>query len=467
MVSMGLAAAWRARGKDIAVFKKGPDFIDASWLSLAARRACRNLDTYLVGEDGVRRSFWRYAAGVDVAVIEGNRGLFDGTDASGTHSSARLARLLDAPVVLVVDCTKSTRTVAASVLGCQKMDPELALRGVILNRLAGPRHAEVIERSIIECCGLEVLGRIPRGGFPRLPERHLGLVPMQEYGDVEGLVGSCRQSAEAYLDIDALWSLAQEARPLSVGAEEVEESASAHACGQGVRVGVVMDSSFHFYYPENLEALEVQGGEIVRISPSQDALVPQVDALYIGGGFPEVHAALLAENRSFRASLRQAVEEGLPVYAECGGAMYLGSAIEVGGSTYPMVGVFPLVFKMHKRPQGHGYTLLEVDKGNPYFEVGRHLKGHEFHYSRVVSWGDDELDFVCRVKRGLGFDGRREGLCYKRVFATFTHLHSSGEPRWAEAVVSNGLAYRGWRSSRPASEHPSEARGEKCALSGL
>ena len=463
MVSMGLAAAWCARGRKIAVFKKGPDFIDASWLSLAARRPCRNLDTYLMGEDGVRRSFSRYTSGVDAAVIEGNRGLFDGTDASGTHSSARLARLLGAPVVLVVDCTKSTRTVAASVLGCQKMDPDLALRGVILNRLAGPRHAEVVERSIIECCGLEVLGALPRGGFPRLPERHLGLVPTQEYGDVEGLIRACRQSAEACLNIDALWSLAQDAPPLPIDAQEPVEPA--RACDQRVRVGVLMDSSFHFYYPENMEALEARGGEIVRVSPSHDARIPQLDALYIGGGFPETHAALLAENRSFRTSLRQAVEGGLPVYAECGGAMYLGNAIEVGGSTYPMVGVFPLVFRMHKRPQGHGYTLLEVDKKNPYFEVGTHLKGHEFHYSRVVSWGDDDLDFVCRVKRGWGFDGRREGLCHKGVFATFTHLHSSGEPRWAEALLFNGLAYR--RSARPAAGSPSEASEEHGALSWL
>ncbi len=436
MVSIGLASAWSAQNKEVAVFKKGPDFIDASWLSTAAGRPCRNLDTYLAGEKAVHTSFVQHASGRDVAVIEGNRGLFDGIDASGTHSSARLARLLKSPVVLVLDCTKATRTVAASVVGCQRMDRRLMLKGVILNR-----HGAIVEQSVRECTGVSVVGSIPRGALPQLPERYLGLVPTQEYGNTEALIKATKESIEAFVNLEALWNIALEAPPLSAPPARSDHQSSAPT-GKRVRIGVVMDSSFHFYYPENLEALEAQGAELLWISPSRDTQLPELDALYIGGGFPEQHAAALADNDAFKASVREAVDRGLPVYAECGGAMYLGKAIEAEGRLYPMAGILPVVFKMYPRPQGHGYTLLEVDEPNPYFEVGTTLKGHEFHYSRAVSQGATQLNLVCSVKKGHGVERGREGIVFKNVFATFSHVHAVGENRWAEALVRNALAYR-------------------------
>jgi len=439
VVTLGIVKGWQRKGLSVAPFKKGPDFIDASWLRQAAGRACFNLDTFLAEERDVLRSFTHRCAGADAAIIEGNRGLFDGMDVYGSHSTANLAKLLQAPVILTLDCTKATRTMAALVLGCQHMDTEVAIKGVILNQLAGNRHSRMIRATIEKCCNMPVLGEIPKlNDFP-FQERHMGLTPPEEHPQVTGALALAEEIAAKYLDVDGLQRIAGDAPPL-----RAEDTGESNSTRQRVtaRIGVIQDSAFQFYYPENIEALQRRGGEIIKISAIEDRELPAVDGLYIGGGFPETHAEILSDNAVFRHSVREAAEAGMPIYAECGGAMYLGRSVSVDDKEYPMTGFFPVSFNLKKKPQGHGYTILESDQSNPFFKYGTIIRGHEFHYSRITDCQKADMHFVFKVKRGYGFDGKRDGLCRRNVLSTYTHIHALGEPRWADALVSRAEAYR-------------------------
>ena len=437
LVSLGMLSSWRSRGTPLSVFKKGPDYIDAAWLSRASGNSCYNLDTYLMGEEGVCHSFETRTRQADLAFVEGNRGLFDGMDVQGQHSSAALAKLLGLSVFLVIDCTKSTRTLAALLKGCQVLDPDCSIQGVILNQVGNSRHESVIRKSIETYCSIPVFGAIPRLKELNLHERHLGLLPPEEHTAVEDVIGSLQEMVERYVDLGALQRTAEEhasSWPARDADQEPEgeEAIVPDRSYSGIRMGVVQDSSFHFYYPENIEALCERGAEIVEVKASRDKSLPMLDALYIGGGFPESHAKALAENQSFLRSLQLRVEQGLPVYAECGGAIYLGKGLEVEDRFYPFTGIFPVVYRLYKKPQGHGYTLLEVEQENPLFPKGISLKGHEFHYAGISRWEAGDVRFACKVKRGFGFDGHREGLWHKNVYASFSHLHALGEAHWAE-----------------------------------
>ena len=442
-LSLSMAAAWKKRGRKVIPFKKGPDYIDAAWLSLAAGQPCHNLDTFLMGRQQVLLSFFQNAAPGSLSLVEGNRGLFDGMDVEGSHSTAELAKLLRAPVVLVIDCDKVTRTAAAMILGCQQLDPDVEIKGVILNRVAGSRHEKILQISIEQSCNLPILGVVPRmEDFP-FPERHLGLTPPLEHLEVQRALGQALDIAENYLDLNRLWEISEEASPiLPPSAEGKDRAHRSKKIAGPPTIGVVKDSAFQFYYPENLEALSDRGAQLVEVSAVQGGELPRIDALYIGGGFPETHAQPLAENMAFRNSLREAIESGLPVYAECGGLIYLGESLTIKGQNYPMVGALPVAFRMEKRPQGHGYTLLEVEKENPFFPVGSILKGHEFHYSRILRLREGEAHFAYRVKRGVGIDGTRDGLCRKNVLATYSHLHALGTEVWADALVDKAMLYR-------------------------
>ncbi len=444
LVSVGLLAAWRRRGRKVAACKKGPDYIDAAWLSRAAGTPCRNLDLFLMTPGSIVQSFAAAAAGVDTTVIEGNRGLFDGADAVGSYSTAELAKLLHAPVVLAVDCTKATRTVAALVLGCQRLDPAVPIRGVILNHVAGRRHESVLREAVEQTCQIPVLGALPNLARHPFPERHLGLVPPQEHAQLHDAVAGAARIAEAHLDVDAIWALAHRAPAFQAGAP-----APATASAALVRVGVFQDAAFQFYYPDNLEALVREGAQLVEISPLEDAALPDVDALYIGGGFPETAAAAIADNQTFRASVRHAIDAGLPVYAECGGAVFLGDRLEMDGHSYPMAGALPAVFGFGQKPQGHGYVELEALEPNPFFAVGESLRGHEFHYTYLETLDAADVTFAFRVHRGHGFDGRRDGLCRRNVLASYTHLHACGTARWAPAVVAAAVRHCSARHASP------------------
>lgn len=444
MISIGLIAALIECGKSVAPYKKGPDYIDAGWLSLAAGRHCYNLDTFLSKKEHVLRSFLSRISQNDIAVIEGNRGLYDGVDSTGSTSTAELAKFLKAPIVLCIDCTKSTCTMAAVVLGCMRFDSDVMIEGIVLNRVAGARHENVLRKSIERHCGIPVLGAIPKLSRQNFPERHMGLVPTPEHVWAKDSIATASKMASLYLDIDSLIKVAYNAPAnfFETQNHEPEINITNSAKQTSPKIGIIKDSAFQFYYPENIEALIAQGAEILFISPFTNSSIPPVDALYIGGGFPETHAQKLSENLRFRNELKSLAENGLPIYAECGGLMYLGKELILDGKSYPMSEVLPISFGLSKKPQGHGYTIVTVENENPYFEKGKKLKGHEFHYSRVLNWRGNDKDLAFVMNKGTGFINKRDGVCYKNVFATYTHLHALSAPSWAKALVRNALIYQ-------------------------
>jgi cobyrinic acid a,c-diamide synthase len=432
LVSLGLLLALRRTGIAVRAFKKGPDYIDPAWLGWASSQPARNLDTYLMGNDVVYSSLIRHGVDDGVNVIEGARGLYDGFNAAGTHSSAVLSKWIKTPVVLIVNATKITRTAAALVLGCQKMDPDVPIGGVILNNVNGRRHEQILREAITGTCGIPVLGVIAKAaaGSP-LPERHLGLVPPQEYVGLEALAPDLLEVVGRSIDLDALVQLARSAPPLE---QVASEPAQVSSPSRG-RIGVIRDAAFSFYYPENLEALEQAGAELICFSAlAKSALPDDLSALYIGGGFPETHAEALALNRQLLDSIRLAAESGLPIYAECGGLMLLSRALQWKGSRYEMANVFPFEVEISDTVQGHGYCELQVDTPNPFFAIGSRLRGHEFHYSRIVPTGA-RPSTACQVSRGTGCFQGRDAAIVNHVWASYTHLHALATPEWAKAVV--------------------------------
>lgn len=432
LVSLGLLLSAQRRGVRVGVFKKGPDYIDTAWLSWATGSPAHNLDTFLMGYEGVMASFTLNSLPGALNVIEGNRGLYDGFDARGTHSTAELAKALGAPVVLVVDATKVTRTAAAMVLGCQRLDPSVKIVGVILNQVSGPRHEKVLREAIEVSCGIPVLGAIPRIATTRLlPERHLGLVVPEDYPDREALRATLEELVEGRLEFEKLWSLSCQAPNLDPPAKPRPGLPD----GMGLKIGYLRDSAFTFYYPENLDVLSVAGAELVPLSALSTTSVPEdLDALYMGGGFPETHGEALATNGTFLASVRRAAERGLPIYAECGGLMLLARAILWQGRRYSMAGVLPFEVQVCAHPQGHGYTELCVDTENAFFPLGSILRGHEFHYSAILP-GNDLPSTACAMRRGVGCGGGRDGLVIGNLWASYTHLHALATPEWAAGLL--------------------------------
>jgi len=444
IASLSILTALRGKGLSVSVFKKGPDYIDPSWLSSVSHTPCRSLDTYMVDSEAVVRNFVVNAGDSEISVIEGNRGLFDGRDVSGTHSTAQLAKLLGAPVVLVANAAKSTRTLAAILRGCLDFDPDLNVAGVILNRIGGTRHLGILRESIAKYCGLPVVGAIPNLGDDSalIPGRHLGLITPSEYGFGADLRARLRDIAENFLDVDRLIEIADSAGPLSYAGP----GPSCDRPGR-VKMGYFRDSVFTFYYPENLDALGANGAQLVPVSSLSDESLPEVDALYIGGGFPETHAEQLVRNRSMMSSVQREALGGLPIYAECGGLIYLSRSLRYQEVVYPMAGVFPVDLNMHTKPVGHGYTSVRVDAPNPFYPVGTSIRGHEFHYSAPID-RLPEAETCMKVESGVGADGTRDGLVRSNTLACYTHVHADGMKSWASALVSRAAAHAARRRSR-------------------
>ncbi len=440
IAALGIVHALAGQGLDIVPFKKGPDYIDAEWLSKSAGRPCYNLDPFLMDKHIILSSFAARSSQAELAVVEGNRGIFDGVDEQGRTSTARLATWLKAPVILVVDCTKATRTIAALVLGCKAFDPNLDIGGVILNRIGTKRQESVVRNAIERYTGIPVLGVIKRLKKDPLPMRHLGVTPTDEHPDLLNALDSLKRLIEQDVDLDSIKRLASTAPFLNFSAvrQNGENLVSQEETISGrPSIGVLRDAAFQFYYPENLEALESNGAKLFFINSLTDEHLPRIDALYIGGGFPETQAAKLTANTKLRLSIREAVESGMPVYAECGGLMFLGRNIIWKDKKFPMVGAIDWDFVVEKKPAGHGYTNLEVIEPNPFYPKGTLLRGHEFHYSRPVPCsGKPRGKFSCKVTRGAGFCDNLEGLCYKGLFATYTHIHALSCPKWAKALVA-------------------------------
>ncbi len=428
VVSVGLIAALRNRGHRVIPFKKGPDYIDAGWMTTAADSPCYNLDPFLMSEAAIADSFRQHGAGADFTIVEGNRGLYDGVNPEGGFSTAELAIQLDLPVLLVVNCSKTTRTVAAMVLGCRQLDKRVRIAGVILNQIATPRHERIVTQSVEKYTDVPVVGIVPRMKDDIFPMRHLGVIPHQEYGTADSAVSRLAGIAEDHFDLDRIIKLMRPQqqtavpKPLQGGAK--------------VTIGILRDTAFQFYYEENLEALRNGGARLVMINAlSADRLPDGLDALYIGGGFPETSARQLADNVSFRDSVREMADKGLPIYAECGGLIFLGRSIVLDNVEYPLAGVFPVTFGLSGSPQAHGYSIFTADTGNPFYPVGTRIKGHEFRYSTVESWDGKLEELALNLERGTGFKGKRDGLIKKNVLALYTHVLAPGTPEWAKGLL--------------------------------
>lgn len=458
VATVGLIATLGEMGR-VVPFKKGPDYIDAGWMSIAAGVPCYNLDPYLMSKESISASFIQHGEGADFIVIEGNRGLYDGVNVEGGYSTAELALQLDLPVLLVVNCTKTTRTVAAMVLGCRGMSPKLRLSGVILNHIATHRHESIVRKSVEKYSGLPVVGVIPRMKNDIFPMRHLGVTPHQESDSTDRVVADLVSLVKDNFDLRKIISLTRAGLSGAVtGKPEIRSRKSgvtnqipppgeksglrnqhpgSRGQGSGTRIGVLRDAAFQFYYEENLDALQSLGAELVMINALDDTALPEnLNGLYIGGGFPETSAGRLAENKTFRESVRRAAEAGLPIYAECGGLIFLGNSLVIDGERFPLTGVFPVDFGLAKKPQAHGYSVFMVELENPFYQVGTRVKGHEFRYSTVEQWDGISDELCLSMERGTGFIGSRDGLQKNNVLALYTHVLAPGTPEWAAGLVA-------------------------------
>ncbi len=470
-ISIGLCAALAQRRMRVQPFKKGPDYIDPMWLSLASGRSCHNLDFFLMQNEEILSTFSAHARDTDIALIEGNEGLYDGLDLDGSNSNAALAKLLAAPVILVIDARGMTRGVAPLILGYQAFDRDIRIAGVILNQLGGARHERKLRAVIEHYTDVPVIGAVHHDDRLAIIERHLGLMPSNEASGARARIDVIASVITNQVDLDSLLAIAASAPPLTAPASPVGalSRASANApdfalgpCSRqgpasaihGVvppasmqsspasgkvgsdntpfKLGIARDAAFAFYYPGDLAALSQHGAELVYFDTIKDPHLPEVDALFIGGGFPEVHMRALEANRSLRADIRQAIESGMPVYAECGGLMYLSRSLRWQGSQCEMVGTIPGDTVMHDRPQGRGYVkLLETGKcpwpsaANPAIEI----RAHEFHYSSLENVVGS-LEYAYDVTRGTGIDGQHDGIVYRNVLACYTHMRDVGNNHW-------------------------------------
>ena len=443
IVSLGLAHAWTRQGHVVAPFKKGPDYIDAAWLALAAGRAATNLDPFLLDDLLLAALFREKAHGADLAFIEGNRGLYDGGDVLGTFSTSQLARLLRAPLILVIDATKMTRTVAAVVQGCRSFEPDVNLAGVVLNRTAGERHRRILRDSIEHYTDVPVLGALPKLRDNPIPERHMGLISSREYAGQDSILAGIASVISGNCDTGRILEIARQAPDLAPVAAEIWPKPVTRA---KPRIGYVLDAALWFYYQENLEALRRAGAELVEVSLLSEHPWPALHGLYLGGGFPETQAQTLADNAGVRGHVLALARSGMPIYAECGGFMYLCEELHIDGAVYPMAGAFPLATSLCARPQGLGYAEAQVIAANAYHPVGVVLKGHEFHYSRCLprshyTGHGEKPCFALKMTRGSGMLDGLDGVMSQNTFAAYTHIHALGEAHWAGNFVRAAQAY--------------------------
>jgi cobyrinic acid a,c-diamide synthase len=437
-LSIGLAAALRARGLAVQPFKKGPDYIDPLWLSRAAGRGCRNLDFFLSPHDEIHQQFAQ-GHDADVCLIEGNKGLYDGLALDGGNSNAALARLLDLPVILVLDARGMTRGIAPLILGYQAFERDIRIAGVILNRLGGKRHESKLRAVIEHYTDVPVLGAVQEDAQLALVERHLGLMPANEAAGAEHLIASIAAIVARQVDLDRLLAVTAHSATLPAPA------ALPASDGPRLRVAVAQDAAFGFYYTDDLDALRAAGADLLPFDALQDPQLPPCDALLIGGGFPESFLDALSANASLRSDIRQKIEAGLPTYAECGGLMYLAQSIRWQGNTRPMVGVIPGEIIMHPKPVGRGYVILEATPEHPWTRrpatadfsgpaFSSPLHAHEFHYSELRGLPAD-TQFAYTVQRGHGINGQSDGIVLHNLLASYTHLRATAGCQWPSHFI--------------------------------
>ena len=428
-VALAIMAGLRRRGKSVQPLKCGPDFLDTGHHTRVCGRVARNLDTWMLSAEANQNVLRDAAQDADVVVVEGMMGLFDGKSGDAeTGSSAEIAKLLKLPVVLVVDAAKSARSIAAVVLGFELFDPQLPLAGVILNRAGGERHFSMIEMAIKASCKTRILGWLPSEPKIAVPERHLGLYRATESTAIE--INILTELAETHFDLDALFML-ECGLALADGGHVARTEA-----GEKVRIGVAYDQAFSFYYEDNFDLLRMNGAEIVRFSPVSDTCLPHnLDALYLGGGYPELYAEQLSRNGQMLDEVREFAASGRPVYAECGGMLYLSRGLTtVDGRIYPMTGVLPLSTEMTGGLVQFGYATVEFTEDCLLGRKGAIVRGHSFHYSRVAT--KPEIETSYRVQYSMSGKEELEGFHQGNVLASYIHLHFRANPAVAEHFVS-------------------------------
>lgn len=434
-LGIGLIRELSRRGRPVQPFKKGPDYIDPLWLARAAGgRACHNLDYHTMSVDEIRGDFSRRLDASTLGVIEGNVGLFDSPNVEGAGSNAELAKLLQAPVLLVINCQGMGRGIAPLLLGYRAFDPDLLITGIILNKVGGGRHETNLRRVIEHYTELPVLGAVPRDAGLAIEERHLGLIPSNEAESVEATVESIRRAVADTVDVDEILSIADRAPILDWQALSPPRS---ERSGSLIRIGIARDEIFGFYYPDDLANLERAGAELVSFSPLADASLPAVDAIILGGGFPESGMRELEENRAMRQSIADFIGDGGVAYAECGGLMYLCQQLHWGGESRRMCGVLDADVAMHERPQGRGYVRLRETEACPWPRTpadAREICAHEFHHSAIVAPRAD-WRFAFDVLRGTGVDGLHDGIIQHNLLASYTHLRDVGGVNWTRRFV--------------------------------
>jgi cobyrinic acid a,c-diamide synthase len=433
-LSIGLCAALHAQGLRVQPFKKGPDYIDPLWLGAASQRACHNLDFNTMTPDEIIQTVQRYALDADIALIEANKGLYDGMALNGSDSNAAVAKLTRSPVILVVDSRGMTRGIAPLLLGYQAFDREVDIAGIIFNRVGGARHAAKLRESVEHYTDIKVLGAVQNNPEMEIEERHLGLMPSNESGEAEAQIARIRDLVAEQVDLAGLREIADRAALLP-------SPLAGEGLGMGgnlppLRIGICQDPAFGFYYPGDLEALQQAGATLVPVNTLQDTALPDIDGLFIGGGFPETHMQQLAANTSMRESIRHAIDNGLPTYAECGGLMYLSRSLIWNGQQAAMVGVIPGDAVMHLKPQGRGYVKLQetADMPWPGGDTTHTINAHEFHYSRLENLTATGK-FAYRMRRGTGIDGQHDGWVYRNLLASYTHMRDTSQFRWAQRFV--------------------------------
>jgi cobyrinic acid a,c-diamide synthase len=434
-VTLGLCASLSKRGVVIQPFKKGPDYIDPMWLTRASGHACHNLDFYTSTKREILNLFTQLASNADMALIEGNKGLYDGLDVKGSNSNAALAKLLGSPVVLVLDVRGTIRGVAPLLLGYKAFDPKVWIAGVILNQVGNQRHEDKLRAVIEHYTDIPVIGAIRRDSRLELTERHLGLIPSNEHEAADAKIADIAQAVAEQVDLDHILKISNSAKLPRL---DLNCTASPpHATD--IRLAIARDASFGFYYPGDLQALERAGAQLIPIDMHHDQRLPSIDGLFIGGGFPESHMERLEQNSELRGEIRQLIEAGLPTYAECGGLMYLSRSLSWRGRRSAMVGVIKADTVMHERPQGRGYIRMAEtehclwpveDKQNHSAEI----TGHEFHYSALENLPVNTR-YAYRMLRGSGINGKHDGIVYKNTLACYAHLRDTSRYHWTERFI--------------------------------
>ena len=432
-LSIGLCAAFHQRGLIVQPYKKGPDYIDPLWLSQASQRCACNLDFNTMSHDEILRVFQQRRTDADITIIEGNKGLYDGMSMDGSDSNAGMAKLLKSPVILVIDTRGVSRGVAPLLMGYQQFDPDVNIAGVIFNLAGGARHAAKLRSVAEEYTDIPVLGVVNRHKDMELTERHLGLMPSNENLQSAAIIQAIGRQVADQVDLEACLNISKQGGELPIfPAMPVPDVPNST-----VRIGICQDRAFSFYYQSDLHALQMAGAELVPVNTLEDSTLPDIDGLFIGGGFPETHMQDLAKNTGMRESIRHAIESGLPTYAECGGLMYLAKRLIWDGQSADMVGVIPADAVMHVKPQGRGYVKLEetTEMLWPGGAGTGVIGAHEFHYSCLEGL-KQQGKFAYKVRRGKGITGEEDGWVYKNLLASYSHLRDTEQHHWAERFVA-------------------------------